>query len=300
MDNNIRLEKAKRSLNGLSVGDAFGELFFFISPFTTTNAHLPAGPWKWTDDTHMALSILDILQTEEQIIPDALAQAFAKRYQDEPQRGYAGGAAQLLSQISEGGDWRKLSPLLFGSGSYGNGAAMRAAPIGAYFWDDLSMAAEQARLSAIITHAHNEGQAGAIAVAVAAAIAAAENGPRGKDFLEATLPYIPDGITKERIQQAMQIQPEALLEAIDTLGTGRQVSAQDTVPFCLWVAAYHLNSFEQALWTTVKGQGDCDTTSAIVGGIVALSTLEIPTLWLERREALPLINGRSWSAANST
>jgi ADP-ribosylglycohydrolase len=70
------------------------------------------------------------------------------------------------------------------------------------------------------------------------------------------------------------------------LGTGNEVSAQDTVPFCLWSAAYHLENFEDALWWTARGLGDCDTTCAIVGGIVALSAPEIPALWLERREPL--------------
>jgi hypothetical protein len=34
--------------------------------------------------------------------------------------------------------------------------------------------------------------------------------------------------------------------------------------------------------------GDCDTTCAIVGGIVALSAPRIPDLWLERREPIKI------------
>ena len=84
----------------------------------------------------------------------------------------------------------------------------------------------------------------------------------------------------------MQIPSNALIEAMRKLGTGEKVSAQDTVPFCLWSAAHHLDNFEDALWWTVKGLGDCDTTCAIVGGIVALSAPKIPELWLQRREPL--------------
>jgi ADP-ribosylglycohydrolase len=73
------------------------------------------------------------------------------------------------------------------------------------------------------------------------------------------------------------------------LGNGTRVSAQDTVPFALWCAARHLGDYEEALWQTVSGLGDRDTTCAIVGGIVAVSTgVEgIPGLWLRRREMLP-------------
>ena len=125
--------KALRSLEGLSIGDAFGELFFTISPHHTSPATLPKTTWRWTDDTHMALSIVEVLKTYGHIEQDALARAFARRYQEEPYRGYGGGAARLLQQVAAGSDWRTISPLLFGSGSYGNGAAMRVAPLGGFF-----------------------------------------------------------------------------------------------------------------------------------------------------------------------
>lgn len=287
MEKNISLAKAKRSLEGLSVGDAFGELFFRISPYETTSSQLPSGTWRWTDDTHMALSIVEVLEKHGHIDQDALAQAFTRRFVQEPHRGYAGGAVRLLTQISTGGNWRDLSPRLFGSGSFGNGSAMRVAPVGGYFFNDLEQAAEQAQLSAVVTHAHMEGQAGAIAVAVSAAIAANDTFPKGNDFLKEVLPYVPDSVTKDRIQLAMQISSDDINTARQKLGTGNEVSCQDTVPFCLWCSAHNVDDFEKALWLTTKGFGDVDTTCAIVGGIVALSAKEIPALWLKRREPLP-------------
>jgi ADP-ribosylglycohydrolase len=284
------LSKALRSLEGLSLGDAFGELFFHLSPWDASPSTLPETVWPWTDDTHMALSIVEVLQKFGHIDQDALAQAFARRYQAEPYRGYAGGAIRLLKRVSAGEDWRDISPMLFGSGSYGNGAAMRAAPIGGYFCNDLQRVAQEARLSAVVTHAHPEGQAGAIAVAVAAALAAGTPPPQGCEFLKSILEYVPEGVTKDRIRLALDIPPDALLQAIQMLGTGSEVSAQDTVPFCLWSAAYHLEDFEGAFWQTAKGLGDCDTTCAIVGGIVALSAQNIPASWLKHREPFPSLS----------
>lgn len=265
-----RLSKALQSLDGLSVGDAFGELFFSMSPPTAAFLDLPTQPWRWT------------------IEQDALAHAFARRYQEEPYRGYAGGAARLLRQVASGADWRTIAPTLFGSGSYGNGAAMRVAPLGGFFYDDVPRAAQQARLSAVITHAHPEGQAGAMAVAVAAAMAANPSHPSGRDFLKEVLAFVPKGVTQERLQLAVDVPSNALDQAVRLLGSGSEVSAQDTVPFCLWSAAYHLGNFEDALWWTVKGMGDCDTTCAIVGGIVALAANRIPPAWLQQREPLPI------------
>lgn len=282
------LAKAKQSLEGLATGDAFGELFFSLSPYATSPSELPNWTWRWTDDTHMALSVVEVLKNHGHIDQDALAQTFARRYQEEPYRGYGGGAKRLLHQISLGADWREASPALFGGGSYGNGAAMRVAPIGGYFSKDLQRAVQEAKLSAMVTHAHPEGQAGAIAVAVAAAIAAASPHPRGRDFLLEVLKFVPDSITRQRLQTALDIPADELYHAVQVLGSGSEVTAQDTVPFCLWVAAHHMDNFEDALWTTAKGMGDCDTTCAIVGGVVALSASEIPADWLKHREPIPV------------
>lgn len=73
------------------------------------------------------------------------------------------------------------------------------------------------------------------------------------------------------------------------LGNGGKVTAQDTVAFTVWCAAHHLKDFEKALWYTVSGLGDRDTTCAIVGGIVTchVGREGLPEKWLERRESLP-------------
>jgi hypothetical protein len=47
------LERARQSLDGLSVGDAFGELMFGGWWLGEQPAPLPPGPWTWTDDTHI-------------------------------------------------------------------------------------------------------------------------------------------------------------------------------------------------------------------------------------------------------
>ena len=191
-----------------------------------------------------------------------------------------------VMEVAQGANWRDRSPKLFGSGSYGNGGAMRAAPIGGFFYDDLKRAAKEAELSAEVTHAHIEGKSGAVAVAVAAAIATHRPYPTGADFIKEIIPFMPDGITKSRVELAMKVPPDEFWDAVKQLGTGNEVSSQDTVPFCLWIAAYHLGRYEDALWNTIKGMGDVDTTCAIVGGIVALSVPEVPASWLLRREPL--------------
>ena len=285
-DSLVDLPRARQSLDGLSVGDAFGQRMFALPWIGQRRPALPPGPWSWTDDTHMALSVFEMLDCFGGIDQDALALAFVRRFAAEPLRGYAGGAVTVMKQIAAGTPWRAAASSLFGGrGSYGNGAAMRAAPIGAGFWRDPARATHEARLSAAVTHAHREGQAGAMAVAAAAAIAADPARPVGRDFLQAVLPLVGDSLTRERIALSVDLPGDGLDEAIEQLGTGADVSAQDTVPFCLWSAAYHLHDFEEAMWWTLIGDGDCDTTCAIVGGIVS-TVVGVPLEWLSRREPL--------------
>jgi ADP-ribosylglycohydrolase len=59
------LGRARLSLDGLSVGDAFGERFFGPSGEVLkriSRRELPDAPWTYTDDTEMALSIVEILE----------------------------------------------------------------------------------------------------------------------------------------------------------------------------------------------------------------------------------------------
>jgi ADP-ribosylglycohydrolase len=289
-----RLKRARASLEGLSVGDGFGEQFFHVDNpnFSLKNRALPLRWWLFTDDTNMALSVFAVLRQHGAIDQDVLARSFAERYSMD--RGYGPAMHRLLRLITEGEPWREVAGDLFeGQGSYGNGAAMRVAPLGAYFADDMDKVVEQARLSAEITHAHEDGIAGAIAVAVAAAYAANMAGkppPKRDYFLMVVHRYVPDSIVREKIRHAYQLASSASLQlAISALGNGSLISAQDTVPFCLWCAAGHLDNYEEALWLTANAMGDVDTTCAIVGGIVAArtGTASIPAEWFKRREPLP-------------
>ena len=291
------LELAKLSLDGLTTGDSFGEQFFrdpVHIKTTIQNRKVPAPPWHLTDDSIMALGIIEILEKFGTINQFELARTFARNYMKDPMRGYGGMAHRILQEIALGTEWRTVSSMAFnGMGSLGNGGAMRAAPIGAYFSESLHTVVEQARLSAEVTHAHPEGQAGAIAVAVASAyVCSSKNrfhSENRKEILEAAIAYTPKSDTRTGIQKALSLSfTHSIESAVEILGNGSNVTAPDTVPFCLWCAARYINDFEEALWETVSGLGDRDTTCAIVGGIVALSTgIEgIPSHWLSCRESL--------------
>lgn len=287
-----RLARAALSLEGLSVGDAFGERFFSWSVEEMAPQRVPPpGPWRYTDDTEMALSLVSVLRQTGEIDQDRLARSFSEHY--DPMRGYGPAMHDIVPMMWLPGSWGSLSRRLFGDqGSFGNGASMRVAPVGAYFADDLETAASQAFDSAIVTHAHPEAAAGAVAVGAGLAWQWREVRPFPALglFLDEILAYVPSGEVWAGIQKAQELPTETPVSvAARTLGSGDGVSAQDTVPFVLWCAGQHLGNYEDALWLTVSGLGDRDTTCAMVGGIVALSAgaASIPDAWIEAREPLP-------------
>ncbi|HEY1859700.1 MAG TPA: ADP-ribosylglycohydrolase family protein [Gemmataceae bacterium] len=295
-DHAERMARVRLALDGLSVGDAFGECFFHPARVITLvggTREVPAAPWRYTDDTEMALAIAEVLDAHAGIHQDELARVFARRFRSNPNRGYGATAFEILGAIGRGENWHKASREAFGGeGSMGNGGAMRVAPVGAYFADDFSAAVDHARASAAVTHGHADGQAGAIAVAVAAAWAWQNhaNPQRNPQALfETVLEHMPEGGTRRVLVHAATV-PFGIPapQAAAVLGSGQKVVSWDTVPFALWCAARHLDDYAEAMWATVSGLGDRDTTCAIAGGIVALSAghAGIPTEWLAAREAL--------------
>ncbi|MEU2597990.1 ADP-ribosylglycohydrolase family protein [Streptomyces hirsutus] len=286
-----RLDRALASLRGLSVGDALGSQFFVpVNYPLLMRRELPPGSWQWTDDTEMACSVVAVLAAHRRIDQDALAQSFARHHDFD--RGYGPAVGRLLRLVREGGDWRELAAGLFsGQGSWGNGAAMRIAPLGAWYADDPEQATHQAEISAYPTHQHREAVVGAMAVAAAAALAAAPGGPPGPEaLLDGVVALVPRksavGAGLRRARDMLDYGDTATVAAV--LGCGRRTTAHDTVPFALWSAARGLGDYEQAFWTTAQAGGDVDTTCAIVGGVVAAGKAGTPPAgWAERVEALP-------------
>ncbi|MFE3408909.1 ADP-ribosylglycohydrolase family protein [Streptomyces mirabilis] len=288
------------SLHGLAFGDAFGDQWFAIlrrdGPAALEARTLPAEPvWLWSDDTAQAVVLVQELAfgggTVDQ---DRLAGRFAAAYAGDTHRGYGASMHDVLRRIGAGEPWREVVAGQFGGqGSWGNGAAMRAAPLGAWHAADLDAAAEQAARQGVVSHHHPEAVAAAVAVALAAALAISGRGepaPARPDFLHAVAERLPDSDVRSGVRVAARM-PErtSVRHAAEVLGSGYRMSGPDTVPYALWCAASHLDDLHEGLWFTVAGRGDIDTTCAIAGGVIAARTgvAALPPAWHAAREPLP-------------
>jgi ADP-ribosylglycohydrolase len=100
-DHAARMERALLALDGLSVGDAFGNNIF--DPNLPDSLHrprpLPPGPWRYTDDTVMALGIVEVLGKCGSIDQDELVRVFVRRYLADPNRCYGPNTVEVLRPI---------------------------------------------------------------------------------------------------------------------------------------------------------------------------------------------------------
>lgn len=287
------IEYAKKSLLGLSIGDAFGDSFFYDRDNLEENIDRKIIPsqtqWEFTDDTVMAIAIYKNLKKNGYIDQDELAFQFSENYKQDINRGYGGTAHQILREVGEGLYWKDVSSNVFdGQGSMGNGAAMRIAPLGAYYYDDILSLIKESKKSAVVTHSHHEAQVGAVAVAYAAALALRSKLENihiyPNIFIQQVYDQLEDSDTKSKIGKSLHIPITYRMDSVTSiLGNGIKLLAQDTVPLVIWCSAHFFSNFENALWHAVSALGDRDTICAMVGSIVILSAPEttIPKKWID-------------------
>lgn len=171
--------------------------------------------------------------------------------------------------------------------SAGNGAAMRAAPLGLYCAEDLTTLAEWVRVGSMVTHTDARAFEGALAVAWAAGFGARHGaGGDPADLFSKLLPLIGDADLRSKLEQiapALATGRTAEMFA-DSLGLASGVGGyvNHTVPVALYCWLRHAGDFRGAVSAAIRLGGDVDTVGSIVGGLAGATTgvEQIPTEWL--------------------
>lgn len=256
------------SLLGGAIGDAVGGLFeaqlseHIRARFESTRQlldHCREELW-YTDDTQMTIGVAEALIASGDIEESSLCKAFVTNY--DPTRGYGRGARIVLEAMEAGHDYRQVAEKHFPGGSFGNGAAMRVAPVGLFFCNQFEKIAEQARLSAIPTHRHFLGIEGAQLIAFAVAIAATTETFDKELYLSRLERYAVTEAYRDRIEAIRSIdQPEDL----SRFGNGIEaINSVVTAIACFCLTPY---SFEETIGNAIFLGGDTDTIAAMAGGI---------------------------------
>lgn len=255
-------------LLGLAVGDALGGLFEAQSAagirarFASIDELIayPQDEIWYTDDTQMAIGVCEALIERGAIVEEVLCRAFVANYL--PARGYGRGARAVLEAMEEGRDYRQVAERHFPGGSFGNGAAMRVAPIGLLFRDDESRLWDQARLSALPTHQHPLGIEGAQLLALAVALCTRMKQLDRQAFFARLLQACTSADYRAKLEEA------ARATSVDDLGPlGNQIEALHSVPTALGSFALTPESFTATIGNVIFLGGDTDTLAAMAGAL---------------------------------
>ena len=271
-------------LLGLAIGDALGGLFeaqpgeAIRARFPTVDRLIeyPQRELWYTDDTQMMIGVAEALIERGTIVEEVLCWRFAENYV--PSRGYGRGARAVLEAMESGEDAVAVAESYFPGGSFGNGAAMRVAPVGLLFNDDTTRLREEARKSALPTHRHPLGIEGAelLALGVAEVLAISEFDRWG--FFAALLAACQSDIYRSKLEAAERVtRPDELA----LLGNG--IEAAESVPTAIGSFALTPHSFAETVGNVIFLGGDTDTTGCVAGGLagVLLGADAIPNEWKE-------------------
>jgi poly(ADP-ribose) glycohydrolase ARH3 len=274
-------------LLGLAMGDALGAPFEGL-PDGVIDGLCRSGvalddpgdeTIHYTDDTQMMIGVAETLADRCEIDEAALLANFAANYH--PDRGYGPGMRILLEAISEGRGDRDLALNLFPGGSLGNGAAMRVAPVGLFFAEDLDRVAEQAERSARTTHLHPIGIDGARLMAVAVALAARRGPIRRKEFFGELARWA------ETEEFQWQLNAAAQLRSSDSLGTfGNSLEAHRSVTTAIAIFVASPDDYSRVIRRAIGQGNDTDTLAAMAGALAGtrLGVGAVPEPLLARLE----------------
>lgn len=168
----VEKSRVQGCLFGLDLGDALGAPFEGSPPGEDKGLDLlldsPPPVLCYTDDTEMAIGVAESLIRKRVFDPADMARRFVDNF--DPRRGYGPGTVAVLGLIRKGIPYSEANKTVFPEGSFGNGAAMRSAPLGLFAQSDMQKLKTITYGASGITHAHPLAMEGAFLIAQTVAL----------------------------------------------------------------------------------------------------------------------------------
>ena len=283
---------------GSALGDAIGELAFHYSSMERLSPKLEmVKELLYTDDTAMTIGVAESILERGDLDPEHLGESFRRNFEHEPWRGYASGPPTIFATVAQKGvPYVDAAKSLFGGrGSFGNGAAMRVAPIGLVCHGSLDLY-EKVRLSSSVTHAHPLGIDGAAvqakAVSMALLIDPAETFS-SNEFLNSLINFARTREMRNKLLLVQRMIAEKSSPVRAAQQIGRSVAAHESIPFAIYSFLLNPRSFEDCLFCSILNGGDRDTLGAMACAISGayLGIDALPQTWLQKLENRNYIQG---------
>jgi ADP-ribosylglycohydrolase len=271
-----------------ALGDAFGAPY--EGGITERLLWRVLGRWRgkrrWTDDTQMSVDVITSLLACKKVEQNDLARRFADSYKWS--RGYGPGAGKLLKRIRQGASWQIANRTVYPNGSFGNGGAMRAAPIGLFYGAERERRLVRAvRDATVVTHAHPAGQDGAVVIALTAALVCQDYPVQ--EILKRLRLHIQTVDLQNRLAVAERLlrseHPVLPKQVARELGNGIKAKDSCVTAFSIGIALREA-PFSDLLSYIQEVGGDTDTIGAMAGAIwgAASGYRRLPEYLLKRLE----------------
>lgn len=285
-------DRFRGCLIGTALGDAIGLLVEKSGPEEAA-AFLEEGYWtggiraavrehgnirfgQYSDDTQFSRELMLSLAECGGWDPADFARRVAALFAEGRVVGAGGSSRRAAQRLIDGVPWHAAgepAPMA------GNGAAMRAAPVGLFFADP-ARAAAVAREQGSVTHADPRSLDSAAVVALAAWVAARHGELSADGFLRRLREFGPallgdcGSAVLGVVESAAGLSAAAAMAAIrgmdpepDPGWPGASPYGPVTVGWSLWCFLANLGDWEAAVLAAVRGGGDTDTTAAITGAL---------------------------------
>ena len=348
------------SLLGLAVGDVLGAPLEGLHPAEIQRQHgrvtglvvppVTAGtnwyywrlPGVHTDDTQQAITLADILADLGRLDSREVMWRWREMLEAPvdyvcPRTGVSKRAPNPPGcHRGTSGSFRKRvkDPDLPVMPNYGDGAAMRVAPVGLFYHKSRDQRIDAALRSAFLTHGHPHAAASAVAVAACIASACRTRSPDPQDLLATAVSEVNEADDLLRTTHSANLHPDTLpaigefsttlhklhswlalplQEALEAIAeNGRQVlnsplfathsASLLAVTTALLVALRHLTSPKAAIIEAINLGGDTDTIGAIVGAITGAANTEaaLPPSWHDALLSCPHIRMRAYRLFSPT
>ena len=256
-------------LLGTFIGDAFGMKFDGCSNESIAPLELDMLLAQisglYTGDTQMNISVLEEMVENGGIDQASLGTRMLNRYS--PWRKYGGGMFIVIERWRDGEAFSRAAECLYyGAGSYGDGAAVRAAPVSCFFkLNEVDLLFDQVRLSSRLTHTHKIGIDGALLQAYAALLALNKIDPA--EWTSRMFQLSIDSSFKIKLGQIDYClrNDVTVKTVIDTIGNGSD--ALSAVAAAIYSLIRNKDSFVDTVLFAIELGGDTDTIGAMAGAL---------------------------------
>lgn len=314
----VLVSRLEGSLYGLAVGDALGAPYEFkkrgsyqistkfepISHFTHNDKPLPAG--TFTDDTSLALCLAQSLNEYSEFNWEDAAAKMTRWYLS----GYMSAVGECFDigistrAALEAYEYHFATnpdkPLVFSGSTHkassGNGSLMRLAPIPIHFFNNPSLAIQQAALQSRITHGSTltiESCQLATAQIIGFLTESEEASPQEKKDRVLAPYYLPTGISELSFASdevnTLWEGTWKVKKAGEIKTSGYVIASHEAALWALW----NTKSFEEGMLQLLAMGNDVDTVCAIYGQLAgACYGIEaIPNHWLEGLQRRDMLDG---------